>query len=88
MVLCNVFCSAEAVRVVEVLQQGEGTASDSLCGQNYPLNSLPVCTGAAGITDCDAVYQQTLHRRVVDHQQLVLKVVSAHSGHKDAAVPS
>lgn len=74
MVLCNVFCSAEAVR--EVLQQGERTASDPLCGKNYPLNSLPICIGAADITDCDAVCQQTLHRRVVAHQQLVLTIVS------------
>lgn len=76
MVLCNVFCSAVAARVVEFLQQGEGTANDPLCGKNYTRNSLPICIGAAGITDCDAVYQQTLRRRVVDHQQLALKVVS------------
>lgn len=76
MVLRNVFCSAVAARVVEVLQRGEGTANDPLCGKNYPLNLLPICIGAAGITGCDAVYQQTLHRRVVDHQQLILKFVS------------
>ncbi len=76
MVFCNVFCSAEAARVVEVLQGGERAADDPLCGVDYPLKLLPICIGAAGIPDCNGVGQQTFHSKAVeDHQQLLPQVV-------------
>lgn len=56
----------------------ERTADDPLCRVTYPLKSLPVCIGAAGIPDCDAVCRQTFHgkKAAEDRRQLVLQDVS------------
>ncbi len=62
-VFFNVQSSAEASRVVEVLQRGKRTASDPLHGVDDPLYSLPLCLSTAAIPYCDTLHPLQSDRR-------------------------